>query len=375
MIKFTDPRLYVKGTCQVNLADVATGEIKYFSNKFQTNNIQTSATLDPIRGGYGNPIATIIASDADVKVTAVAADFSLWAKMAQVGGTLSYNATVPACQVVTAEGSALTLDVSEGAPVANYGYSDIFCYVQETGVGATIAATGTPYPLNAETGAITGFTAVSGKQYKVWYWVKKASAQVGALSSMFAPGVYHMTAQIAVFSNEGSGSGQNEGTRVGWLYYIIPRLKMGAVANLTGDQTTADTTELSGQALAYDEAVISGTCTDCDMPDLAYYIYAPDDGSSAITGLAVIGGEITVAANGTAQIPVKYVMPDGQLVQPVYTALKYELASGAPTGASVSESGLITAGSDTGETEVTITYPATGEAVHTCVANVSIVSA
>ena len=87
MIKFTDPRLYVKGTCQINLADVSTGEIKYFSNKFQTNNIQTSATLDPIRGGYGNPIATIIASDADVKVTAVAADFSLWAKMAQVGGT------------------------------------------------------------------------------------------------------------------------------------------------------------------------------------------------------------------------------------------------------------------------------------------------
>lgn len=374
MIKFTDPRLYVKGTCQINLADVSTGEIKYFSNKFQTNNIQTSATLDPIRGGYGNPIATIIASDADVKVTAVAADFSLWAKMAQVGGTLSYNATIPACQVVTAEGAALTIDVTDGAPVANYGYSDIFCYVQEAGAGATIAATGTPYPLDAATGAITGFTATTGKQYKVWYWVKKAGAQVGVMSTMFAPGVYHMTAQIAVFSNEGGG-GQNEGTRVGWLYYIIPRLKMGAVANLVGDQTTADTTELSGQALAYDEDVISATCTDCDMPDLAYYIYAPDDGSSAIAGLAVVGGAVTVQTGATAQIPVKYVMPDGQLVQPVYTALKYTLGAGAPAGTSVSTSGVITAGSAAGETEVTITYPAEGTAQHTCVANVSVVSA
>lgn len=372
MIKFTDPRLYVKGTCQVNLADVSTGQIKYYSNKFQTNNIQTSATLDPLRGGLGNPIATIIASDSDVKVTAVAADFSLWAKMAQVGGSLTYNAVVPTCQIVTAEGTSLTVDVSGGAPVANYGYSDIFCYVQTVGSAATLSATGTPYPINPSSGAITGFTATSGSQYKVWYWVNSPSAQVGALSAMFTPGVYHMTAQIAVFSNEGSSS-QNEGTRVGWLYYIIPRLKMGAVGNLVGDQTTADTTELSGQALAYDEAVVSGVCTDCDMPDLAYYIYAPDDSASAITGLAVVGGIVNVQTSGTAQIPVKYVMADGQLVQPVYSQLSYALEN-EPSGTTVSETGVVNGGSTPGECQVTISYPSSGAAEYTCVATVNVAS-
>lgn len=377
MIRFQDSKLYLKGTCNFILCDTKTGEVCYQDNKFQTNNIQTSATLDPIRGGMGNPVATIIASDAAVNVTATSAAFSLFAKAAQVGSKVQYNAVAPVCQVVDATAEALAIDVSTGGtPVAQYGYSDIFCYVTEVGAKNYIATAGKSYPLDPVTGAISGFAAVSGKSYKVWYWVKKMSAQYVKLNSQFNPGIYHATAQMPVYVNQSGSKNGDQSSRVGWLYYIIPLLKMGAVANLTGDQTTPDTTELSGQALSFDEAVENGYS--CDKADegsaLGYYIYVPDDGTEGVTGLAVIGGQVDVFTGGTKQIPVKMLMDNGELIQPDYSNLKW-VASGAPEGTTVSQTGLITAGTTAGDFDVTVTYPATGEAQAKVVVPVSVAAA
>ena len=352
MIAFTDKRLYVKGTCMAMCSDPITGQVLYFSNKFQTGNFETSVTLGEIRAGLGNSIAAIIPSDAAVNVNFVAADFSMWAKAAQVGAPLNYNAVVPTCQVVTATGSSLTIDVSGGAPAAQYGYGTAFCHVQKVGEASAIANDGKQYAISAE-GAVDGFTAVSGEQYKVWYFVNQANAQVAAISTMFDPRVVHFTAQIAVYSNDVS-SAANEGTRVGWLYVIVPRLKMNGTATVTGDQSTGDTTSLQGQAIAYDESVVSATCQDCNSGNLAYYIYAPDgDADGGIAGLAVVGGVVTVAASSTAQIPVRYVMDNGQLVAPNYGELTYEL-SGAPSGTTVGTTNIISAGATAGDCECTI---------------------
>lgn len=370
MISFTDKRLYVKGTCQAIASDPVTGQILYFSNKFQTGNFQTSVTLGEIRAGLGNPIAAIIPSDAAINVEFTAADFNLWAKAAQVGASLNYNAISPKCQTITAEGTSLTIDVTEGAPVAQYGYNEPFCYVQTIGEASPIATGGTPYPISAE-GAISDFVSVSGTQYKVWYFVNKASAQVARLSSMFDPRIVHFTAQIAVYANDVSAA-QNEGTRAGWLYAIVPYLKLGGTATITGDQSTPDTTSMSGQAIAFDNTVVSETCESCGGGStLAYYIYVPDSTSDNISGLAVVGGLVSVAANGSIQIPVKYVMADESLVQPTYSALKFT-ASGEPSGTTVSETGVVNAGATAGDFEVTIEYPATGTAEYSCVCNVSV---
>lgn len=51
MITFTDKRLYVKGTCSAILSDKNTGDIVYFSDKFQTGNMTTSVTTGEIRAG------------------------------------------------------------------------------------------------------------------------------------------------------------------------------------------------------------------------------------------------------------------------------------------------------------------------------------
>lgn len=356
MINFTDPRLYLKGTCQAIASDVKTGDVLYYSNKFTTGNITTSVTMGEIRAGLGNAIAAIIPSDSALNVEFTAADLSLWAKAAQVGATLGYNAPAPVCQTITADGTSLSIDVSEGKPVAQLGFSKIFCQVQEVGAGSGIAAGGVAYDLNPETGAITGFTATSGKQYKVWYFINKASAQVASISTLFDPKVVHFTAQMAVYANE-SGANQNEGTRVGWLYAIVPRLKLGGNAGVVGDQSTNDTTSMSGQAVAFDTDTINAECSDCDASNLAYYVYVPDSGADSIRGiLAAMGGVISVKKSGTAQVQPRFIMDNGQLVATTdYGKFTYTLAS-PPDGTTVSATGLITAGATPGDCDLTVSY-------------------
>lgn len=361
MINFTDPRLYLKGTCQAIASDVKTGDVLYYSNKFTTGNITTSVTMGEIRAGLGNAIAAIIPSDSALNVEFTAADLSLWAKSAQVGATLGYNAPAPVCQTITADGTSLSIDVSEGKPVAQLGFSKVFCQVQEVGAGSGIAVGGVAYDLNPETGAITGFTATSGKQYKVWYFINKASAQIASISTLFDPKVVHFTAQMAVYANE-SGANQNEGTRVGWLYAIVPRLKLGGNAGVVGDQSTNDTTSMSGQAVAFDTDTINAECSDCDASNLAYYVYVPDSGADSISGiLAAMGGVISVKKSSTAQVQPRFIMDNGQLVTTTdYGKFNYNLAS-PPQGTTVSATGLITAGATTGDCDLTVSYNNGGE--------------
>ena len=66
MIRFTDSRLYAKGIGEAICTDKTTGQILYFSNKFQTGNVTPSVTIGEIRAGLGNAIATTLPSDASV---------------------------------------------------------------------------------------------------------------------------------------------------------------------------------------------------------------------------------------------------------------------------------------------------------------------
>lgn len=372
MISFTDKKYYVKGTCQAVLMDPCTGDVIYSSNKFQTGNITTSVSTGEIRGGMGNGIATILPSDTALNVEFTAADFSLAAKAAQLGATLSYNAPVMDCIVVEGgSGGTLTLPESIGTPVAPLGYSSPICYVEIVGSAAPIATIGVAYPINPTTRAISGFVASSGNQYKVFYFVNKVESQVATISSLFNPATLYFMAQLPVFSNDSCAS-DNSGSRVGWLYITVPRLKLGANGGVVGDQTTPDTTSVSGMAVAYDGDVVSATCTDCNAGTLAYYVLVPDDAAGSVAGLAVVGGSVSVAVNKTKHIPVRIVMANGQLVVPTdnVTGFTYT-ATGAPSGTTVNTSGNVSASSTAGDFEVTINYAYAGETYSTVV-NVSV---
>lgn len=355
MMTFTDKKLYLKGTCNAMLRDPCTQQIVYASNKFQTANITTSANMNEIRAGLGNAVVAMIPSDSALNVEFNAADFNLFAKAAQLGATMSYSAPVPACQIVTAESANLSIETDTGVPVAQIGYANPVCYVQTVGESGTVNETGVPYSIGTD-GSISGFTATAGTAYKVFYWVQDETAQIAAINTLMDPKVLHFTAQMAVFSNENC-AGTNEGTRVGWLYVVVPRLKLGANGGVVGDQSNADTTSISGQAVAYDEGVISANCSDCGSSDLAYYIYVPDNGADSIKGLAVIGGVVSMSTRESVQIPVRLVMDNGQLVVPASysTGFTYTFTT-AITGTSVSSKGVITAGTASGNGELLVSY-------------------
>ena len=368
MISFTDDRLYAKGTCNVICSDVNNGDILYQSNKVTTGNITPSVNLNEIRAGLSNPIATMIPSDSSLQVDFEAADFQIWAKAAQMGAALSYSAPVQTCQIVTASTSSLSIDTSDGAPVAPFGYSEAFCFVQTVGAESKLLNDGVAYPISSA-GAIDNFVATASTKYKVTYYKENVGARKAVISSFIDPKVVRFEAQIAVYSNRG---GTSEGTRVGWIYYTIPYLKLQADATITGDQSNNDTTKISGQALAYDSSIVSDACSDCDAATLAYLVYVPDDTSEEILGIAVLGGAVSLPKSSSLQLTPYIVMADKSIVIPkdFATGFTYDMTTGI-TGTSVSSAGLITSGTTAASGECTITYTV-GEAEYTCPVNVTV---
>lgn len=349
--------IYVKGTMEVWVRNYLTGDLDYYSKHVQSNQFQTTATMGDIHSGIGNPIDIQILDTCAANLTLTNADFSLDARKLAIGGTVAYNAIVPVCESITASGA--TLSVTE-TPVAPYGINSIVCYINNDG---------TAYEVDASTKAIAGFTATSGTTYIVRYFKRNSSARVLSIGTQFAPDVKTVTLHLCGYSANGSSDLQSTYTHD--LYIWIPRMQFSAKVDTEGTQTTPATTDLSGTALSYDEAlaVLGGAigCSDSPTTKLAYIVEVPRAGAtSAVQGLVVVGGVISLAASGTVQCPVKYQMPDGSLQQPTYTDLDYVITSTAV--ATVSAGGVIT-GVAAGDTEITITLDSPAL---TCVANVEV---
>ncbi len=334
-----DP-VYAKGTMDVWCFNPSTGDLDYYSNKIQTNQFQTNVNLSPVNAGVGNPVVINLPDTSEVTLTITAADVSLAARRLAVGGTISYNGIIPVVESVTATGTSL--QVSQ-PPVAAYGMADAYAFIDNDG---------TAYTVDTDTYTVQNFIATEGQSYCVRYFIRAASAQELRINSVFAPAVEVVMIRIPAYSAQGGAA--NQGSHCGDFYIWIPRMQFNGNAATDASQTAASTTDISGTALSYDEAVNAGTCEASERYGaLAYMVYMPLAGAlSAVEGLAVVGGGITVAAGDTAQIPVKYVI-NGQLVQPNYADLTFESASVAV--ATVGENTGIVTGVAAGSTDVTVT--------------------
>lgn len=61
---------------------------------------------------------------------------------------------------------------------------------------------------------------------------------------------------MAVYMNATGTASNNTGSRCGWLYVIVPSLKLaGTGGGVVGDQSTNDTTSISGMATIADSDV------------------------------------------------------------------------------------------------------------------------
>ena len=346
MIQLNNKYLYAKGTCNVVVSDPATGNIDFQSNKVQTAQLTTSVSMNEIRAGLGNSIAIQLPTDSAVNLELTAADFSMPVKAMQLGSSVTYNAAAPTCETIVATSSVLVVSTPAVAP---QGFSEAIAYVDD-GESSNFTA----YTIN-NSNEVVGFTATSSNTYRVYYWIANPSAQQVTAYSVFSPAIKHVTMQIAVYSTENTSSA-SQGSLVGWLYCIIPRMQFSAKADTDGSQTGNATSILSGTALSYDPASDATVCTDCGLSELAYWVYVPNGSvAQSIQSLEVVGGGMSLVVGNTAQIPVRFLMEDGSLVVPDYSLMTYQ--SAAQATATVSATGVVT-GAAAGSTTITATLAA-----------------
>ena len=359
--RFTDIYRYAKFAEYVRVKDPTNGNIIYFTNKPTNVNSNPSVTTGEIRAGVGNGIVAMIPSDTSLGVEIEAADFNLKMRAYQAGGKHGYGAPTWTCATVTASGASLTVDVSaSGTPVAEQGYEKAYCYVQEVGAASEIVSDGVAYEISAA-GVVSGFSATSGKTYKVWFHVNSASTEYVTLSSNFDPAVVNLEYGIPVFANENAANVTNN--RVGTLIVLVPFFKLnGSGAGVGGSSSANTTTGISGMAIGYDDTVIGAECNPCadGAPDLCHYLFVPCDGSNKPSGLVIIGGFISVESG--ASVPVEcYLVVNNTLVVPDPAFLSYEAGSAPTTGTfTVSDTGVITGGT-AGEASLVITYENGGD--------------
>ena len=347
MINLNNQYLYAKGTCDVVVRNISTGDVEYQSNKVQTSQFTTTCDMGAIQAGIGNTTVMNIPHNSAVNLTLTNADFSMEARAMQVGSGIAYNGIGPVCETLTGTNGVLTVTETPAAP---YGYTENICNVVPFGA---VNAPGMAYTIDATTKQVQGFTAAAGTTYVVTYFSSVAGNKYFNIHSVFSPAIKHVTVQIAVYSASAAQSA-TQGTKVGDLYIIIPRMQFSGKADTDGSQTTAVTTDLSGTALTYDQAISEGACDCAATSGLAQVLYVPSANTTAdVIGLVIVGGDVALTVGDTALVPVKYLMRNNTLANPDYSALTYTIPSGGASYAEVSDDGVITAKAQ-GATEITV---------------------
>ena len=373
MITFTDPRLYVQGVGTAIMTDPGSGDIVFFSDKFQDGNITVSADDGLVSAGIGNAPAIMIPTNPNVQVQVTAADYNEYAKAAAVGGTISAGAPVMTCQTVNATGTSISISVANGTPVKGPGMDEIVCYVQEVGAASPIATDGTAYALDASTGAITGFTATNGKQYLVTYYVSQANATMTTITTNVKGKVVTFTLQRPIYTNVDAKN--NQGDLWGMLYEIVPRLQLmpDGAAN-SGNQNSPTTTAITGRGISFDAETISADCGGCALngAPLMYRVIVPCDKNAGIDGiLGALGGAVTLAVDSTLQLNPAIIV-DGKLSYSV-PASDFTYNSSATGVATVGQNTGLVSGVSAGSAEITVTYTV-GSTTYTDYVNVEVTS-
>lgn len=348
-ITLGNPNLFVKGIAEQTFIDPQTGNIVGFDNVASESAVTSSVNLQEITGGFGNAVVGVIPDSTRLTGSYTSQAFSLETRRLITGGVLAYNAVAPVCETIVANGTTLTVSRTAekhyGQPASD---TEAWCYVKEQGASQYA---GTNYGIDIATGNVTGFTATSGKTYEVYYFAHNASALSLAIPESFNPVNVTVQEKFGVYAKQNNGV--SGGTLQGWLYIVVPVAILNGDAGINGNQTSNATTDGSWMALSPDKSGF--VCDDCSSTSsaLAYYVYVPcGDATANVEALAVTGGGVTVAVNQTAQLPVKYVMPNDSLVQPTYTDLTY--VSGTPAKATVDTNGVVT-GVATGDSIITVT--------------------
>ena len=345
--------LFLKGLADITIHDPESGNIIGYDKVLTDGSAETSQD-EGIITAAGDAVVAAIPHGARLNGTFTSQAFSLAQRALTLGTEVTAGAVAPVCKHIKAEGATLKVS-TEGITIARaegqkstdkYGW----CHVCERGA-ATYS--GVNYGIDLETGdigVVTPFIAEQGKEYDVFFFVYNPSAEKVEIGSTFSGKVGSLQIKYMVYAN--SNNTASNSTLAGYLYLIVPMAKFTGGAGVAGNQTSNATTDYSWTALT--DIDNKPSCDGCggNSSPYGYYVYVPcGDTAQSVERIAVIGGGLSLKAGATAQIPVKYVV-NGQLAQPTYSAMQYQVAE--TNVAEVSNKGVVTAKSE-GDTNVAIT--------------------
>lgn len=345
---FGNKDMFVMGVVDQTLYDPTTGNIIGYDRLANDVAIQYTFELTDITG-FNQSLVMSIPHTTRLTGTYTSAAFSLAQRALLSGSETSYNAVARVCEEITAEGTTLTVTKQPALFYAQPSSDTTgWCYVREKGAATS---DGTNYGVDLTTKEVQGFSASSGTTYEVTYFTNMASAEVAPLKAAANPSVVSISQRWAVYAAQNGN--KESGTLQGYLYFNVPLAMLEGDAGMDGNQTTNSTTSYNWRAL--ENVTNMPVCDVCgtNTNNLAYYVYVPcGSETQSVSQLVIVGGPMELTANQQEQIPVKYLMPDGSVVQPVFTDLSYE--SAADGTATVDENGVVK-GVAAGNTTVTVT--------------------
>lgn len=344
--RFGGPPLVAAHIAEQIFINPATGDIVGYDRVPVTSAFESKANLFEITGGMGNRLVGVIPDTVRVTGRWQSAAFSFRTKEMITGGFLAYGAAAPVTETVTGAVGGLRVSGTPSASLWQAPGDGPLCYVRKHGERQY---KGEAYSIDAETGAVSGFTAADGEEYDVLYTAHKANAFSLPVPTAWNP--VAMTIQVKIGMYSMRRDSRRAGTQAGWLYYIVPRAILSGDAGFSASQAEHAPTNGTWTAVPEKEkSVLFGDCR--ETPVCARYVYVPcADETDAVEALAVPGGGMTLRAGATAPIPVKYLMPDNTLVQADCARLGY-LSRNAKV-AEVSNDGLVR-GAGAGETEILV---------------------
>ncbi len=341
--RFTDTRRYVFGVGIGYMTDPTSGDVLYWSDKFQEANTSFAASDNTLNAGMGNGPQMIIATDPNVTVNVTAAEYSAYVKAASVGQAVTAGAPVLSCQSVVAAGTALAVDIGKGTPVTGLGMRRPVCYVQEIGAASPVAKGGIAYAIDPTSGDVAGFAAEAGKRYLVSYYTARPNAQKTTVSTNLKGKIVRFVFARPVYTNYDPTT--NSGDLYGWLYEIVPRLQLMADgASNSGGQTSYTTTGITGRGLTWDATEIqakSGKCKSVGNPVL-YRIIVPLDPNCGVDGvIGAVTGQINLQVTESYQLMPSVIFRSGMERGADPASFEYETSDW--NVASVNEEGQIVA--------------------------------
>lgn len=373
MYLFNQPHYFVKGIAEQRVYDSATGNLVARETVLSDAASEITDNFDEIIG-FANRLVAMLPNSRRITGTYTAQSFSLESKQIELGGELGYNGVAPVCEEVTAGANGAIYVTRQPALYYIQPASDTegIAYVRSATAEADgTVNTGTNVGVALEetsgSGYLVGYTGVEGTVYTVHYFTAVPTAQELAIPDVPVVRSFGVEQIFGIYAKQNGSFG--DGTLTHKLHIVYPHTQFTAGGGVSGSQTAITTTNGTWTAISADEAA-NGDCEACDFAGTgAYYVIVPcAANASSISGLAVVGGGITVAASASKQIPLKYVMNDNSIVQAVYTDSTY--VSSAEGVATVSASGVVT-GVAAGSAVITITLKADTTKTTTCAVTVT----